>query len=174
MSFFFSHFSTFCAKIQTQFHVSFFLLIKNCINTKEGPQGVYRAYTTRKTKPTKENDLKKKQSSPQSQRYGILKISLTKGCSTSNIKLAQEEKENKKQDFNLDLENASSSNTTLFLSFQIAKNKQRGTALHNFASFFRMGRCSQPRNKSFTIKGQTHPPPDKEKIVVHMHHTLGQ
>ena len=58
-----------------------------------------------------------------------MKIFLTKGCSTSDIKLAQEENENKKQDFNLDLEKASSSNTTLFLSFQIAHNKQIGTAL---------------------------------------------
>ena len=90
------------------------------------------------------------------------------------VNQAQDEKENKKQDFNLVLENASSSNKTLFLFFQITQIKQRGTALHNLKSFFRKGRRSQPSIKSFTKKGQTQPPPDKEKMAVHMHHTFGQ
>ena len=102
----------------------------------------------------------------------------TKLGNTHNISnkrmLAHEEKEFKKHDFNLVLEKPFSSNTTLFLSFQIAQIKQRGTALQSLKSFFRIRRRSQPNIRSFTRKGQTQLPPDNEKMAVHMFQTFGQ
>ena len=49
----------------------------------------------------------------------------------------------KKKDFCLSNENCMSSNTTLFLSIQIAHNKHRGAARHSFASFFLRGSRTQ-------------------------------
>ena len=75
---------------------------------------------------------------------------LTKERSTSGIIVAQAQKDLKRKDFSLSNENCISSNTTLFLSIQIAHNKHKGAARHSFASFFLRRRRTQPIISSLT------------------------
>ena len=82
--------------------------------------------------------------------------------------LAQDQKLQKKEFFNLYIEKVSLSKTTLFLSHHTAQKRHRGAALQTFLHFLpTFVPCQARRTCRRTEKGKTHPNPTIARISSH-------
>ena len=134
---------------------------KKTAKLSKSTQGVYkRDKARRRTK-----NMKKK---PEPENNYLYPIQVKKSKILLSLSpldtLAQDQKLQMKEFFNLYIEKVSLSKTTLFLSHHTAQKRHKGAALQTFLRFLPTFVPCQARRTCCTEKGKTHPNPTIAKI----------